>query len=176
MQIIYFLPEQHQWRSSINFAMHKIKLNQVHSQQVQLKIILKEELKVLIQVTMRFHLWAQSKKHQHTETVFTWCISYDGAIRRRGSPYLHSFVWIFTAPNIENENAYIEFIEKMINAQLSDYLIDPELFELISPFQVFKPFLVKPCHSPIVNILLRRQLLQKHLILDLALMKNKRFK
>ena len=32
--------------------------------------------------------------------------------QERGSPYVHPFIWIFNAPNIENEAAYIELIEK----------------------------------------------------------------
>ena len=32
--------------------------------------------------------------------------------QERGSPHVHSFIWIFNAPNTENETAYIEFIEK----------------------------------------------------------------
>ena len=51
--------------------------------------------------------------------------------QERGSPHFHSFIWIFNAPNIQNETAYIEFIEKTINAQLSDHLKDPELFEFV---------------------------------------------
>ena len=47
--------------------------------------------------------------------------------QERGSPHICSFIWIFNAPNIQNENAYIEFIEKTINAQLPDHLKDPEL-------------------------------------------------
>ena len=35
--------------------------------------------------------------------------------KERGSPHVHSFLWIFNALNIENEAAYIEFIEKTIN-------------------------------------------------------------
>ena len=48
----------------------------------------------------------------------------------RGNPHVYSFIWIFNAPNIENEAAYIEFIEKTINAQLPDHLNDPDLFKL----------------------------------------------
>ena len=52
---------------------------------------------------------------------------------KRGSLYGHSFIWIFNAPNIENEAAYTEFSEKTINAQLpNNNLIDPELFELFN--------------------------------------------
>ena len=39
--------------------------------------------------------------------------------QERGSPYVHPFIWIFNAPNIENEAAYIELIEKKINGQLN---------------------------------------------------------
>ena len=47
--------------------------------------------------------------------------------QERGSPHVHSFIWIFNAPNIQNETAHIEFIEKTINAQLPDHLKDSEL-------------------------------------------------
>ena len=42
--------------------------------------------------------------------------------QEKGGPHFHWFIWIFNAPNIENESAYIEFIEKTINAQLPDHL------------------------------------------------------
>ena len=45
--------------------------------------------------------------------------------QERGKPHVHSFIWIFIAPNIQNQVAYIEFIEKTINAQLPDHLNDP---------------------------------------------------
>ena len=51
--------------------------------------------------------------------------------QERGS-HVHSFIWIFNAPNIENEVAYIESIEKTINAQFPDLFTDPELFQLIT--------------------------------------------
>ena len=46
--------------------------------------------------------------------------------QEKGNPHVHSFIWILNAPNIQNETAYIEFIDKTINAQLPDHLIDPE--------------------------------------------------
>ena len=49
-----------------------------------------------------------------------------------GSPHVHSFIWISNATNIQNETAYIEFIEKTINAESPDHLKDPELFELVN--------------------------------------------
>ena len=56
--------------------------------------------------------------------------------QERGSPHVHSFITIFNASNIENEAAYIELIEKTINAQLSGHLSNPELFELVRTYQV----------------------------------------
>ena len=56
--------------------------------------------------------------------------------QKTGSPHIHSLIWIFNATNIETEAAYIEFIEKTINAQLPDYLNDPKFFELIKIYQI----------------------------------------
>ena len=42
--------------------------------------------------------------------------------QERGSPHVHSFIWIFNALNIQDETADIEIIEKAINAQLPDSL------------------------------------------------------
>ena len=64
-------------------------------------------------------LWA---KHYALRTGF----------QERGSPHVHSFIWIFNAPNIENEVAYIESIEKTINVQFPDLFTDPGLFQLIT--------------------------------------------
>ena len=36
--------------------------------------------------------------------------------QERSNQHVDSFLWIFNAPSIQNENAYIEFIEEMINA------------------------------------------------------------
>ena len=56
--------------------------------------------------------------------------------QERGSPHVHLFIWIFNAPNIQNEVDYIGFIEKTINTQLPDHSNDPELFELVKIYQV----------------------------------------
>ena len=45
----------------------------------------------------------------------------------RARSYFYSFIWIFNAPNIENEAAYSGFIKKTINAQLPDHLNNPKL-------------------------------------------------
>ena len=47
------------------------------------------------------------------------------------SPHVHSYTWIINAPDIENEAAYIEFMDKTTNTQLPDLLNDAEVFELV---------------------------------------------
>ena len=44
----------------------------------------------------------------------------------RCNPHVHSFKWIFNAPNIQNEEASIELVEKTMNGQLPDHLNNPE--------------------------------------------------
>ena len=56
--------------------------------------------------------------------------------KERGSSYVHSFIWIFNTPNIQNDADYIDFIEKTINAQFPNHLNDPELFELVKKYQI----------------------------------------
>ena len=102
--------------------------------------------------------------------------------QERDSPHLHSFIWFFIALNIENEVVYIDFIEKKMNEQLSDHLKDPKLSELILRLTKFL-LIQEPAGkttrmnvaSLMVIILLRRQLLQNHLILNLAMRISKRF-
>ena len=63
---------------------------------------------------------------QYKVEAFSKEIMLDGLLRKkkyavriefqeRGSPYVHSLIWIFNAQNIQNEVAYIEFIEKTVN-------------------------------------------------------------
>ena len=85
----------------------------------------------------------QNKKEKYVEHQ-TSNISYKKtkyyAIRiefkERGSSYVHSFIWIFNTPNIQNDADYIDFIEKTINAQFPNHLNDPELFELVKKYQI----------------------------------------
>ena len=91
---------------------------------------------------------------------------------KKGSSHVYSFIWIFNAPNVENEAACIEFIDKTINSQLPDYLNDSEFFELVKTYQVHVhsraswKYIIS---SPVVDILLRRQLLRNYLVLSLAM-------
>ena len=73
--------------------------------------------------------------------------------QERGSPHVHSVIWILNAPNIENKVVYIEFIEKT-NAQLPDHLNDPELFELVKNecrYFTEKTIVAKPLDSKFSN-------------------------
>ena len=90
-----------------------------------------------------------ARHFQYKVEVFLKEIILDGSLRKtkyyairiefqeRGSPHVHLFIWIFNAPNIENEAVYMEFIEKTIHGQLPDHLNDPELFELVKNYQVY---------------------------------------
>lgn len=90
-------------------------------------------------------------------------------------------MWIFNAKNIQNKAAYIDSIEKGINAQLPNHLKNPEFFVLVKTYQVILTLELAQnttrmnVTSRMVDILLRRQLLQNHFILNLTMMKSKRF-
>ena len=90
-------------------------------------------------------------------------------------------MWIVNTRNIENEAVYIEFIKKTINAQLPDHLNDPGIFELVKTYKCMRNLKVAGntvrinASSHTVDILLRRQLSQNHLILNLAMLKSKKF-
>ena len=58
-------------------------------------------------------------------------------LQERGISHIYSFIWIFNAPNVANKSAYIEFIEKTINAQLPNHLSNTELFKLVKICQVY---------------------------------------
>ena len=76
----------------------------------------------------------------------------------QGNGSFHSFMLILNAPKIHKKAVYIEFIKKRINAQMPDHFNNPEILLL----------LLLNFASPVVNILLRRQLLQNYLTLNLA--------
>ena len=56
----------------------------------------------------------------------------------RGSPHVHSFLWIQNAPklNSETEEEYLKFVENIISAQLPDPLEKPDLYNLVKNYQV----------------------------------------
>ena len=92
-----------------------------------------------------------------------------------GSPHVHSSIWIFNAPNIQNETAYTEFIEKTINTQLSDHLKDLELFELVKTYQVHAHSVTcwkcsnNKCRFSFGRYFTEKTILQNYLILYLVM-------
>ena len=56
----------------------------------------------------------------------------------RGSPHIHSFIWIVNPPKptAETIQAYRDFIDSTIQASLP--IDDKELFELVSKYQIHK--------------------------------------
>ena len=56
--------------------------------------------------------------------------------QERGSPHVHAFIWILDAPKIENEFAYLAFVENSISASLPDPQNEPEMFVLVKTFQI----------------------------------------
>ena len=58
----------------------------------------------------------------------------------RGSPHIHSFIWIINAPiltksNIEN---YRKWLDSIIRTDLPDPLLEPELYQLVKTYQVHR--------------------------------------
>ena len=90
-------------------------------------------------------------------------------------------MWSFNTPNIENKVTYTKFIEKKINCRLPDHLSNSDLFELVDTYQLMLTQELAPnttkmnVASRMVDTFLRRQLLQKNLIVNLAEMISKRF-
>ena len=56
----------------------------------------------------------------------------------RGYPYgyVNSFIWIFTAHNIQDETTYVDFNEKTLNTQLPGLENEPDFFELVKTDQI----------------------------------------
>ncbi|XP_066925712.1 uncharacterized protein [Clytia hemisphaerica] len=58
----------------------------------------------------------------------------------RGSPHIHSFLWILNAPVLtkETKDEYIMFIDKIIKVYLPSVEEDPELFNLVKTYQLHR--------------------------------------
>ena len=58
----------------------------------------------------------------------------------RGSPHIHSFIWILNAPKLTDDNIgeYIEFLDSKIQAYLPDEAMYPELYNFVKTYQVHK--------------------------------------
>ena len=97
------------------------------------------------------------------------------------SSHIQSFIWIFNARNIANEANHIEFIEKTTNVQLRDRLNVRELFEFVETYNSSLLYFLSGNTIRInvaphmVDILLRGQLLQNQLFVNLAMLKSNMF-
>ncbi|XP_066928370.1 uncharacterized protein [Clytia hemisphaerica] len=65
----------------------------------------------------------------------------------RGSPHIHSFLWILNAPTLtpETKSEYVEFVDKIIKVCLPSQQEDPELFNLVKTYQLHRHS--KTCHA-----------------------------
>ena len=95
------------------------------------------------------------------------------------SPCIYSFIWVFNAPNIRNEDAYTELFKKAINAQtiwmIQSFtnLLRPTKFKITE--ELAENTTIMNFDYPMVDIFKRRQLFRSHLILNVAMMKSKWF-
>ena len=58
----------------------------------------------------------------------------------RGSPHIHSFIWILNAPKLskETKDEYIQWVDSIIRTDMPNSVSDKELFELVKTFQVHR--------------------------------------
>ena len=56
----------------------------------------------------------------------------------RGSPHIHSFIWILNAPKLskETKDEYIQWVDSIIRTDMPNSVSEKELFELVKTFQV----------------------------------------
>ena len=56
----------------------------------------------------------------------------------RGSPHIHSFLWVLNAPVLTKDNLdeYIIFIDAIVSTYVPDPDDNPELYKLVSTYQV----------------------------------------
>ena len=65
----------------------------------------------------------------------------------RGSPHVHFFVWILSAPHLSryNESLYTEWLNGIIRTALPDADKEPELFDLAKKYQIHRH--IKTCQK-----------------------------
>ena len=58
----------------------------------------------------------------------------------RGSPHIHSFLWILNAPVLSKDTIdhYKEWVESNISARIPDPSKNPKLFELVKMYQLHR--------------------------------------
>ena len=60
----------------------------------------------------------------------------------RGSPHLHALIWTSDCPKLaaETKDAYVEYIDKHVQAFLPNENEDPELYNLVKMYQKAQSF------------------------------------
>ena len=58
----------------------------------------------------------------------------------RGSPHIHSFIWIENAPKLTEENIeeYTRWVDNIISVQLPDHDVNPKLYNFIKTYQIHR--------------------------------------
>ena len=56
----------------------------------------------------------------------------------RGSPHIHSFLWVIDAPLLtkETKNEYLNYIDHIIKVELPDKDIEPKLYQMVKTYQI----------------------------------------
>lgn len=133
-----------------------------------------------------------SRHFQHRVEIFLKrsCLMVDWAKRKyilyqylefqeRGSTHSHWFIRIFKSLNIQNEDAYIKFLTKQMLSFQTVWMIQSYWTKLsLTTFMFILELAgntIMNVASPMVDTLLRKQLLQNNSIVNLAMMKSKKF-
>ncbi|XP_057316777.1 uncharacterized protein LOC130657796 [Hydractinia symbiolongicarpus] len=76
----------------------------------------------------------------------------------RGSPHIHSFLWVLNAPVLTENNIdkYIQFVDAIIKAYVPDREHERELFDLVTTYQVHSHS--KSCRKTIVALPLSKDI------------------
>jgi len=59
-------------------------------------------------------------------------------IQGRGSPHLHSVLWLEGAPKPDSGDQFLQWVDTIISAQLPDEKTDPDLHQFVQKFQVHR--------------------------------------
>ena len=60
--------------------------------------------------------------------------------KQKGSPHIHSFIWILNAPRLtkETKNDYIKWMNGIIREDLPSSNNEPELYDLVKNYQIHR--------------------------------------
>ena len=91
-----------------------------------------------------------ARQFQYTVETFFKVIVIDGPLGKvkyhairiqfqvRGSPHVHSFLWVLDAPVLSKDNIdeYILLVDSIVKATLPNFKVDPSLFDLVTTYQI----------------------------------------